>query len=90
MVKEALVQERDRLFKLLKEVPFLNPCPNYSNFILCKVTSRMDAKKLKDDLSKMGVMVRHYNNKELKGYICMTAGKPEHTNALMKCLSCVS
>ncbi|XVF29984.1 hypothetical protein REPUB_Repub16aG0018400 [Reevesia pubescens] len=90
MVKEALVQERDRLFKLLKEVPFLNPYPSYSNFILCEVTSGMDAKKLKDDLSKMGVMVRHYNNKELKGYIRVTAGKPEHTNALMECLSRVS
>ncbi|XVF29983.1 hypothetical protein REPUB_Repub16aG0018300 [Reevesia pubescens] len=90
MVKEALVQERDRLFKLLKAVPFLNPYPSYSNFILCEVTSGMDAKKLKDDLSKMGVMVRHYNNKELKGYIRVTAGKPEHTNALMECLSCMS
>ncbi|XP_039012318.1 LOW QUALITY PROTEIN: histidinol-phosphate aminotransferase, chloroplastic-like [Hibiscus syriacus] len=86
MVKEALVQERDRLFKLLQEVPFLNPYPSYSNFILCEVTSGMDAKKLKDDLSKMGVMVRHYNNKELKGYIRVTAGKPEQTNALMECL----
>ncbi|XP_022718236.1 histidinol-phosphate aminotransferase, chloroplastic [Durio zibethinus] len=85
-VKEALVQERDRLFKLLKEVPFLNPYPSYSNFILCEVTSAMDAKKLKDDLSKMGVIVRHYNKKELKGYIRVTAGKPEHTDALMECL----
>lgn len=47
MVKEALVQERDRLFKLLSEVPFLNPYPSYSNFILCEVTAGMDAKKLK-------------------------------------------
>ena len=46
-VKEVLVQERDRLYKLLKEVPFLNPFPSYSNFILCEVTSGMDAKKLK-------------------------------------------
>ncbi|KAK6246610.1 hypothetical protein QUC31_001356 [Theobroma cacao] len=90
MVKEALVQERDRLFKLLKEVPFLNPYPSYSNFILCEVTSGKDAKKLKDDLSKMGVMVRHYNKKELKGYIRVTAGKPEHTNVLMECLRLVS
>ncbi|TYI65100.1 hypothetical protein E1A91_D09G134000v1 [Gossypium mustelinum] len=86
LVKDALIQERDRLFKLLKEVPFLNPYPSYSNFILCEVTSGMDAKKLKDDLSKMGVMVRHYNKKELKGYIRVTAGKPGQTDALMECL----
>ncbi|KAL7193808.1 hypothetical protein ACSBR2_025441 [Camellia fascicularis] len=34
-VKVALVQERKRLFKLLKEVSFLNPYSSYSNFILC-------------------------------------------------------
>lgn len=46
-VKETLIKERERLFKLLKDVPFLNPYPSYSNFILCEVTSGMDAKKLK-------------------------------------------
>lgn len=85
-VKETLIKERERLFKLLKDVPFLNPYPSYSNFILCEVTSGMDAKKLKDDLAKMGVMIRHYNNKELKGYVRVSVGKPEHTDALMECL----
>uniref|UniRef100_A0A2N9G115 histidinol-phosphate transaminase n=1 Tax=Fagus sylvatica TaxID=28930 RepID=A0A2N9G115_FAGSY len=46
-VKETLVQERDRLYNLLKEVSFLNPYPSYSNFILCEVASGMDAKALK-------------------------------------------
>lgn len=85
-VKDALVQERERLFSLLKEVPFLNPYPSHSNFILCEVASGMDAKKLKEDLAKMGVMIRHYNNKELAGYVRVSVGKPEHTDALMKCL----
>lgn len=43
----ALVEERERLFQLLKEVPFLNPYPSHSNFILSEVMSGMDAKKLK-------------------------------------------
>ncbi|GJW16386.1 histidinol phosphate aminotransferase, chloroplastic-like protein [Tanacetum coccineum] len=47
-VKVSLVQERERLYTLLKEVPFLNPYPSYSNFILCEVTAGRDAKKLKD------------------------------------------
>ncbi|XP_048327106.2 histidinol-phosphate aminotransferase, chloroplastic-like [Ziziphus jujuba] len=83
-VKDALLQERKRLFGLLKDVPFLNPYPSYSNFILCEVTSGVDAKKLKEDLAKMGVMIRHYNNKELRGYVRVSVGKPEHTDALMK------
>ncbi|KAJ0838611.1 putative histidinol-phosphate transaminase [Helianthus annuus] len=89
-VKVALVQERERLFKLLKQVPFLNPYPSYSNFILCEVTDGKDAKKLKEDLAKMGVMIRHYSNKELKGYVRVSVGKPEQTDALMDCIARLS
>ncbi|KAL3654155.1 hypothetical protein CASFOL_003836 [Castilleja foliolosa] len=85
-VKVALVQERERLFKLLQQVPFLNPYPSYSNFILCEVSSGRDAKTLKDELAKMGVMIRHYSNKELAGYVRVSVGKPEHTDALMESL----
>ncbi|KAL6513825.1 hypothetical protein OROHE_019281 [Orobanche hederae] len=85
-VKVALVQERERLFNLLKQVPFLNPYPSYSNFILCEVTSGRDAKKLKEDLARIGVMIRHYSNKELVGYVRVSVGKPEHTDALMESL----
>lgn len=83
-VKNALVEERERLFKFLQEVPFLTPFPSHSNFILCEVKSAMDAKKLKDDLASMGVMVRHYNKKELKGFIRVSVGKPEQTDILMQ------
>lgn len=38
----------------------------------------------------MGVMIRHYDKKELKGYVRVTVGKPEQTNALMKCLKKLS
>ncbi|RDX65662.1 Histidinol-phosphate aminotransferase 2, chloroplastic, partial [Mucuna pruriens] len=89
-VKNALLKERGRLYDLLKEVPFLRPFPSHSNFILCEVTSGMDAKKLKEDLAQMGVMIRHYDKKELKGYVRVTVGKPEHTDALMKCLKRMS
>lgn len=85
-VKEALLQERERLYNLLKDVPFLNPYPSHSNFILCAVKSGMDAKKLKEDLAKMGVMIRHYDKKELKGYVRISVGKPEQTDVLLECL----
>ncbi|KVG38855.1 Aminotransferase, class I/classII, partial [Cynara cardunculus var. scolymus] len=89
-VKVALVQERERLYKLLKEVPFLNPYPSYSNFILCEVTAGRDAKKLKEDLAEMGVMIRHYSNKELKCYVRVSVGKPDQTDTLMDCLTLLS
>ncbi|PKU75185.1 histidinol-phosphate aminotransferase, chloroplastic isoform X1 [Dendrobium catenatum] len=85
-VKNFLVQERERLFDLLEKVPYLKPFPSFSNFILCEVTSGKDAKKLKEDLANMAVMIRHYNNKELSGFVRISVGKPEHTDSLMKCL----
>lgn len=42
---------------------------------------------LQEDLAKMGVMIRHYNNKELRGYIRISVGKPEQTDALMECIN---
>lgn len=45
---------------------------------------------VQEDLAKMGVMIRHYNNKELKGYVRVSVGKPEHTDAFMKCLGRLS
>ncbi|PKI51869.1 hypothetical protein CRG98_027702 [Punica granatum] len=74
-VKDALVRERERLYLLLKGVPFLNPYPSHSNFILCG-----------EELAKMGVMIRHYDKKELKGYVRISVGMPEHTDILMDCL----
>ncbi|KAL6912249.1 hypothetical protein ACP4OV_001054 [Aristida adscensionis] len=83
-VKNLLLKERERLHDLLKGIPFLKPFRSHSNFILCEVTSGKDAKKIKEELAKMGVMIRHYDKKELKGYIRISVGKPEHTDALMK------
>lgn len=42
-----------------------------------------DAKAVKDALAQAGIMVRHYAKKELSGYIRISVGKPEQTDALM-------
>lgn len=41
---------------------------------------------MQDDLAKKGIMIRHYDKKELKGYVRISVGKPEHTDALMDAL----
>lgn len=83
-VKAALVTERERLFGLLQRVPVLSPFPSHANFILCAVKEGTNAGKLKADLANEGVMVRHYDKKELRGFIRISVGKPEHTDALIK------
>jgi histidinol-phosphate aminotransferase len=51
-----------------------------------QVTQGRDAKALKDGLAQQGIMVRHYAKKELSGFIRISVGKPEHTDALMEVL----
>ena len=36
-VRAKLIRERNRLFSLLQDVPFLEPFPSQANFILCNV-----------------------------------------------------
>lgn len=57
-VKDALVAERERLFKVLQGLPGIQPYPSEANFILCKVVGH-DAAKVKDRLMREeGIMVR--------------------------------
>ena len=85
-VRDALVAERRRLFEELERVPYLQPFPSHSNFILCKVSGR-DARELKDQLAREhGIMVRHYSTRELNGFIRISVGLPEHTDKLLDAL----
>ena len=56
-------------------------------YAICSITHMFYWQKFQEDLAKMGVMIRHYDKKELKGYIRISVGKPEHTDALMKGLN---
>lgn len=59
---------------------------NLSLVICLQVLQGRDAKALKDGLANQGIMVRHYAKKELSGYIRISVGKPEQTDALMMVL----
>lgn len=46
-----------------------------------------DAKAVKDTLAnEYGICVRHYAKKILDGYIRISVGKPDHTDALILAL----
>lgn len=86
-VRDALVNERQRLFEALKEISFLDPSPSQANFILCRVTDGRDAAELRRILAQdFGIMVRHYATKELNGFIRISVGLPEHTDKLLAAL----
>jgi len=82
-----LISERERLYRELQKIPWLQPYPSQANFILCKVTD-MDAAQLKVDLAqKYGILIRYFNKPGLTDHIRISVGKPEHTDALLKALN---
>ncbi|MFN8445719.1 MAG: histidinol-phosphate transaminase [Caldilineaceae bacterium] len=84
-VVEKIKRERRRLFGLLQTVPYLTPHPSQSNFILCDVVGR-NAKELKLELEKQGILVRHYSKPGLQNCIRISVGRPDQTERLMEML----
>lgn len=82
---QRIVAERNRLRKALSLIPYLEPYPSLSNFILCRVHGR-SAHQLKRDLEKEGILVRYFDKKGLDNCIRISAGRPEDTDTLLKAL----
>jgi histidinol-phosphate aminotransferase len=82
---DALIAERERLYRELSAVPFLRPYPSRANFVLCRVEGR-DAKELKLALASRGILVRHYAKPGLENCIRVSAGRPEQTDAVIKAM----
>lgn len=83
---ERIVEERERLQRELAKLAFLRPYPSRSNFVLCRVVGQ-DAAVLKRRLAdEAGILIRYFDKPGLRDHIRITAGKPEHTDALIAAL----
>ncbi|MDY7076315.1 MAG: histidinol-phosphate transaminase [Chloroflexota bacterium] len=80
-----IVQERERLTRLLGDIPYLRPYPSQSNFVLCQVTGR-DARRLKLALEREGILIRYFDKPGLRDHIRISAGRPEQTDTLIAVL----
>jgi len=80
-----IVQERERLARLLRDVPYLRPYPSRSNFVLCQVVAR-DARQLKLALEQEGILIRYFDKPGLRDHVRISAGRPEQTDALIAML----
>jgi histidinol-phosphate aminotransferase len=81
----AIIAERERLFTELKKLKLLIPYPSRANFILCSVRDGLAA-ELHQRLKGRGIMVRYFDTPLLENSIRISAGKPEHTDALIRAL----
>ena len=80
-----IVQERERLWRLLQDTPCLRPYRSQSNFVLCRVVDR-DARELKLALEQEGILVRYFDKAGLRDHIRISVGRPDHTDALIAAL----
>ncbi len=85
----ALIRERDRLYDELGAISYLGPHLSRANYVLCRVEGR-GAAELKRQLAERGILVRHYARPGLANYIRVSAGLPQHTDALMEALKAIA
>ncbi len=82
---KAIVAERERLFGGLRKLSWLKPFPSQANFIYC-IVLKGSAGELHQKLQKKGILVRYFDKPLLRNSIRISAGRPEHTDALLKAL----
>lgn len=83
--RELIMQERQRLFAALKEIPWLVPYPSQANFILCRAKGR-EAAQVKAWLRAQGILIRHFNKPGLDDHIRISVGRPQDTDQLLTVL----
>ncbi len=80
-----LIEERERLIEGLAAIPWLEPLPSQTNFVLVQVKGR-DALALVDDLAREGILIRDFSSAAMAGYVRISVGTPEQTEALLEVL----
>lgn len=80
-----LIEERQRLFEGLAGIGGFKPFPSRANFILCQVTGGR-ARHIKEELARRGISIRYFDTPQLRDYVRISVGKPEHTAALIAAL----
>jgi histidinol-phosphate aminotransferase len=93
---QRIVEERQRMSKLLSELGWLHIYPSETNFLLCRVTSRVASadgsapgQHIKTYLERQGILVRYFDKDGLRDCFRISIGKPEHTDKLLRALKAV-
>jgi histidinol-phosphate aminotransferase len=82
---KAIIGERERMFRELENVSWLEPVPSQANFIFCRVL-RGSAADLQHKLLLKGILVRYFDQPRLQNNIRISVGRPEQTDTLLRVL----
>jgi histidinol-phosphate aminotransferase len=80
-----VIGERERIYARLQSLPGLHVYPSQANFLLCRVLAG-DAKAIKDELMRRGILVRYFNKPGLSDCIRFSIGTPEQNDVLLATL----
>ncbi len=83
----AIVDERERLVRELARIPYLQPFPSVTNFILCRV--RGDARLLRDRLRERGVFIRYFSGPAVRDCVRISVARPRESELLLQALHAV-
>jgi histidinol-phosphate aminotransferase len=81
----CIVAERERIYARLQTLPGLYVYPSQANFLLCRVKIG-DAKALKENLMRRGILVRYFSKRGLSDCIRFSIGTPEQNDVLLAAL----
>jgi len=82
---KAIIGERERMARELKNISWLEPVPSQANFIFCRVL-RGSAADLQQKLLLKGILVRYFDQPRLQNSIRISVGRPEQTDTLLRVL----
>ena len=81
----SIVDERERMIALLREVPGVSPWPSSGNFVLCQVPPGR-AEEVYEGLAGRGVFVRRFDSPRLEDSFRVAVGTSDQTDAFIAAL----
>ena len=82
---QSIVDERDRMMGLLKQIPGVTPWPSRANFILCKLPEGR-GQEIFEGLCRKGIFLRCWDTPQLKDFVRTSVGLPHETDAVVEAL----
>lgn len=82
---QAIIAERKRLLLRLADLGFLKPVPSSASFVLCSLV-KGKASEIQQEIMRRGILIGHFDQPQLRNFLRIGVGKPEHTDVLIKAL----
>lgn len=88
---QRIVEERTRLFHMLANHSYLEPIPSQGNFVLVHVKDdQIEIARLRAVVERHGILLRYFQHPDMRDFLRVTVGLPQHTDALHDALARVN